>query len=382
MYIVQKTLITALSLTAITLFPAWSKDGSDLDRAWMAFQNGDAKLARNLAEQATDQSGSDAARHILVVAYAALGDYEAAIQSYSEISTDYVEFAALDTPIYEAMMHAGRYEAAATFAEERGLDPVLVGRAGMLRDEPLQVAINGVVEIPFTEDGLTPAMPGFAITANGIEHTARLDTGGAFAHVSPDLATELGIEAEVCATGTANLQATKFCVGAVDMEFAGIKLTNLPVAVIDALPSGELLGGQLGPVLGTNVLQQFLSTVDPHGNRMIFSSRNNPTAREDHLGRLGPIVARIPFLLVGDHFILAPGGYDEDRDLTYFVDSGLLAFDATGQQAVFMGTESLARAWTDNEDVPIGGVALLPGKISLGDASIEGGSMLVLPDDR
>ena len=346
-----------------------------------ALEGGDAIRALELAQRAVRGPNTDLVQEVIVRAAAALGDYDKSIAAYREMDRATRESAELDDVVLEAMLHADRVDEAADFAASADVNSMARARAELRQEHPMSIAIDGVVEIPFHQDGLTPAMPGFVVAINGEEHIGRIDTGGAFVHLSPVMADELGVETSECATGNANAQETKYCIGVVDVAVEGVVMKNAPVSVIDSLPSGEVLGGTLGPVLGTNFLQRFLSTIDPHAGRLILSPRGDATARASHFERLGPIVGRVPFLLVGDHFILAPGGYGDEEDLTYFVDSGLIAFDSTGRQLTFMGTAELAQRWTGRDLTDGTPIVILDKEISLGEVRVTGGSLLVRGPD-
>jgi hypothetical protein len=136
-------------------------------------------------------------------------------------------------------------------------------------------------------------------------------------------------------------------------------LSNVPV---DALSS--LKGAQDVIVVGTNVLEQFLATVDAPGRRVLLAPRGSaveaaaegaaPTGSAAGAGAAegaaptgsaaGAGAAEVPFLLWGDHSIIARGGFGSRSDLNFIVDSGF-AYEIDGRQASMWARLGNYRAW-------------------------------------
>lgn len=144
-------------------------------------------------------------------------------------------------------------------------------------------------------------MPGFAALLNGQPTVARLDTGGSFIHVSSEAATAFGVktiasEREFAALGWHTVRH-----GIANLELGPIQLRNVPVAVHEgALPAGaiaEVFGVELGPIIGTNVLGRFLTTVDAPSRRLLLSRRGDAVARAAHLAQLDAAQHEAPFAL-------------------------------------------------------------------------------------
>ena len=116
----------------------------------------------------------------------------------------------------------------------------------------------------------------------------------------------------------------------------------------DAIPARTIasaFGVEMGPIIGTNILGQFLTTVDAPQARLILSGRDNPAARGQHFARLSGRVEEVPFALFGEHFMIARGRIGEDRDVNFFVDSGLAAFRSDQGQAGLLASTSTLESW-------------------------------------
>jgi hypothetical protein len=77
-------------------------------------------------------------------------------------------------------------------------------------------------------------------------------------------------------------------------------------------------------IVGTNLLERFLTTLDGPGRRLILSRRGDPAAEAAHRALIPARAAVVPFYLWGDHFMFARGGFGADRDRNFFVDNGLV----------------------------------------------------------
>ena len=351
------------------------------DAAWAAWRAGDALNARALGERlvASDPTSSEG-RHVAALAAHVSGDYIAAISYFAELATDYPRRRELRGPIFESYMHLGRAAEALAFAIANEMSANARARAQAQVDNPIAVTIPGVVGLGFEQDALTPHMPGVAGQVNGAAAVFRFDTGGTFVAMSPALAARYGVRSAQCAEGFANLQAAQVCHGVADITLGPVRVVNAPVAVISSLPS-EQLGVELGPVLGANFLQRFLATIDATNGRLILSPRGNAATTAQHMAFVGGRTFEVPFLIWSDHFILARGGAGGHTDLTYFIDSGLVALADDGVQAGLLVSQSEAATWAGVTDpAAAGAIVPLAPEISLGGATQAAQRAMVLPD--
>jgi hypothetical protein len=142
-------------------------------------------------------------------------------------------------------------------------------------------------------------------------------------------------------------------------------LRNVPVDVLSSLTGeGDLV------IFGTNVLAQFLATMDCPDRRLLLSKRGDPRARDRHVELLPAERASIPFYLWSDHFMFARGGLGPRRDLNFFVDSGLLSLhpDPGGgtRQASFTTSRRKLKSWGIPDARIKGGFFESPEPLTLG----------------
>lgn len=102
------------------------------------------------------------------------------------------------------------------------------------------------------------------------------------------------------------------------LELGDITIRDLPASVMDIEGFSNLLRHPVHGIIGTHVLMRFLSTIDYKNGRLILSHRTGPP----------PDGLTIPFVLVGDHFILARGKMNQ-YPLMWFVDTGLVGAGLT-----------------------------------------------------
>jgi hypothetical protein len=373
--------MAALAPGAGTAAAAPPERASASAAAWAAWQAGDAADALRLGERlASDPATADEGGHVVVLAAHVLGRYDEAIAAYGRIDSSYGRRKELRHAVYESYLHLGRAPEALRYADESAMPASAKQRAQALVDAPLSVSMAGLVSLGFHQDALTPHMPGVAGSVNGMPAVLRFDTGGTFVVMSPALATRHQVQSHECAQGFANLQATQVCYGAANLELGPVRVVNAPVAVVSSLPA-EVLGVPLGPVLGTNLLAQFLATIDAPGQRLLLSRRGDEQAKTLHMNALGPSRSEIPFLLWSDHFIIARGGAGAHGDLNFFVDSGLVAVAEDGEQAGLLVPQSEAAAWAGvNDPGAVGTMVPVALPIRLGPASRSGQRAMILPD--
>ena len=325
-----------------SLRPAWAmyRKGN--------FQEAKATAVRLLETRKTENPG----RYLLCLIAHQEGRYDEAIRQYSRIRRSYPKRKLLASPVAWSYIFLGDYGGALNHLENAGvrLDPALLGALADWKDAPLKTEASGVVEIPFTDDGLSPFMPGFKVKINGKETVARLDTGGGFIHLTQAWAERLGVRSTVREKGFASLQEIDIGYGGfVDLELGTFILRNVPVYVMDHLEAQsvamvEVFGEGLGPIIGTNVLQRFISTIDGPGRRIILSPRADPAATATHATLLAGDAAEFPFTMWDDHFMLARGALG-GKPINLFFDSGLVVFTPEQEQAALLASIPFLESW-------------------------------------
>ena len=365
--------------------------GETAEKAWEAWEDGDIEQAGQLAKVLV-RSGKETSsgRHILFLEAFVTGKYEDALRIYAEIDPEYAGRSELDSRMVNAYLHLGKYAGAEEFASSRGMDGILIDELRMRRERPLKAALSTITTIAFDESPgpLPPEMglafsefiPGFRAELEGRGTIAYVDTGGTFLHMSPKKAEEFGIELTEGGTGHHGTVAVRTSYGtAKSFKLGDAVLENVPVV---AIPS---LADQLDAVIfGTNILQQFLSTIDYPDKRLILSPRYNVHLRKKHLAMLRGKRREVPFYMGGDHYMFARGGMGRKRNLNYFIDSGLVSLHPGGpkglRQAAFSTSKENLTAWGFSADAVATGLVESRKALSLGPLAQKG--LLLLGGSR
>src|SRR5262249_47453073 len=151
-----------------------------------------------------------------------------------------------------------------------------------------------------------------------------LDTGGTWLVMGPDRAKKLGIDLEEAGEGFQATRKVKLQRGvARSFTLGGATLENVPVVGVPTLE-----GPQDFVIFGTNVLQQFHSTIDYPNKKLLLSPRGNTELAKKHMEVHKTKPVEVSFYMWGDHYMFARGGFGTHKDLNYFVDSGLVALDS------------------------------------------------------
>lgn len=313
-----------------------------LEAAWTAWEKGDVAEAETLASAAAD---GDARRHLLFLCAFVTGHHNEALEHYRLIRASYPRFTELGQPVVDAYLHLGRYAEAERFAHAAGMDEPLCGELAQRAAHPLGVTLDRVAEIPFADHHLAGFFPAVEAQIEASPVLVHVDTGGTFLHMNLDRARELGIDLTPGREGRHGMRPVQTHRGiAATFRLGDVLLENVPVV---ALPS--LTGGQDFIMLGTNILQQFLATLDYPAGRLILSPRRDAALREEHLAMLPRHRVQIPFHMWGDHYMFARGGLGERRDLNFFIDSGLISLRPDGRgglrQAALWCTRAHLMEW-------------------------------------
>lgn len=320
----------------------------DLRPAWAAWKEGDIDVAQHLAEEALAARASDEAHHVLCLTAFVRGDYRGALDHYRAIDPRYRRLGELDDTVINIHLHLGAVQAARDFAgTRRGVSSVTRQRLDAHAQRPFTIDLTGVTVVPFADHPLSEYFPAFDAEINGQRVTVHLDTGGTYLLMGPARAAALGIATTKGERGEAHLNRIKVDVsyGLADLFVLGdAVLRHVPVEVVSTLT-----GDADWIILGTNLLEPFLSTMDYPSRRMLLSLRNAPAARAQHLAMLPVPTAVVPFYLWGDHFMFARGAVGDRARLNFFVDSGLVSLhpdDAGGiRQASFTSSGRKFAQW-------------------------------------
>ncbi|UCC30282.1 MAG: aspartyl protease family protein, partial [Phycisphaerales bacterium] len=181
-----------------------------------------------------------------------------------------------------------------------------------------------VAHLPIVND-FTPAgaLPEMKLEINGHPVQFILDTGGDRLYIDEDVAKKVGIRH--IAKRQSRYAYTKGDyvdepLGVADsVKMGEVTLKNVPVIVAKWKAMGITSDG----VVTTQMLKQFLSTVDYENKRMTFRERSDSGLRQ-LLGSFGGEKPhRLPFFMKGTHLMYAKGSLNGRQGLNMFVDSGL-----------------------------------------------------------
>ncbi|MEU8380559.1 retropepsin-like aspartic protease [Streptosporangium sp. NPDC048865] len=321
----------------------WPARGAPARAAWRAWARGDVDEAGRLAAHADRRQHA----HLGFLTCYVRGEYERALTHYETLRREYPTRTELDEPVAHALLHLDRPAEAHAHVRRcrrrRSMPPDLVSRV----ERPLSTEIGHVTVLPFADHALAAYLPAVDATLDGHPVHAHLDTGGTFLVMGTGRADALGIRLTPNGREHHGTTRTDLYTGtARELALGDVVLTNVPVEALPTLRDEQDL-----VIIGTNVLQRFLTTVDHPRRRLLLSRRRDPRQTADHLALLDdrPELARIPFYLWADHYMFARGGFGTRRDLNFFIDSGLVHIGqedgSPPRQACLYTTARHYRSW-------------------------------------
>ncbi len=251
-------------------------------------------------------------------------------------------------------------------------------------ERPFTVTYSGLEALPFTDDALSDFLPGISITVAGKPVVARVDTGGSYLHITKRMAESLGIQTFAQEEGYASLESDTISYGFCDITIGRAELRNVPVYVhehgMSAEPIAEAFGLEIGPLLGTNLLSKFLTTVDTPRRRLMLSNPHDAGQSALHEAAISPatLVRAVPFILHGDHFMLAPFETSCESGCA-FVDSGLVMANETQGLVDTLISKKRAKALRIATP-PSQEFARIPGGTFIGSLETEGMTACTVPN--
>jgi hypothetical protein len=174
-------------------------------------------------------------------------------------------------------------------------------------------------------------LPVIEVEIEGKAINALIDTGGDTFILDNEIADSLGIDVIASMTGmfAGGQEAEVGFAKARSLSMGGVTLHSVPISV---LPTRRLSFGEheIGGIVGTSLLKQFLPTIDYPNSRLILRERPDDGASVSREEVGGRVEYDIPFYLQGTHFLLAHGSLNGYDDLVFHVDSGLAGEPAFG----------------------------------------------------
>lgn len=195
--------------------------------------------------------------------------------------------------------------------------------------EPLKVQWSKAKKtvIPFISRDPLPIIP---VEINGKKINVLIDTGGSTLNLDEKVAQSLGIMPVASEIGQyAGGKELEVPTGIVDsLTLGDVTMTSIPVGLspleweqIDEKTS-EVIPFQ--GILGTNILQQFLATMDYPNERLILRPRTiegHALLQQDLMH--DQTIVEIPFTMAHTHLLIGQGALNGKENLNFLLDSGL-----------------------------------------------------------
>ncbi len=203
-----------------------------------------------------------------------------------------------------------------------------------------------IAHMEMTNDITEPgALPVVDLDVNGRAVSLILDTGGDRLYLDRDIYESLGLptlatrQASYAYTGG---QAVEEPLGVAEtVKMGGVTLTNVPVVGATWKALGQTSDG----VLTTQMLKQFLSTVDYDNLRITLRERTPEALAQfmdmEGLGDAPPIA--VPFYMSNTHLMFAKGMLNGRAGINFFLDSGLamsMPMIVVDETVEFLGLET------------------------------------------
>jgi len=352
----SKTIIFIFIIFVSHLFVCATE--GNLEECREKYENGFIEEAIILAQKIIKMDPDNVAvRHILIMSHSLKGNYDKASSLFYEMDATYAEYNTLAAEIMEAHIHSGDIQKAYDLAEQIKSPKAKYYKQRI--DKPLKCIADKTSIMPFVEGLQIPSdmFPAIQGRINGKEVNLRFDTGGTFMVMPVSKAEELGISMENEGEGLQADNKVKTWSGIAEkIEIGdGIILENVPVIIMES-PQLEAVGFI---IFGTNLIEQFLCTVDYPNSRLILSPRNNKELCEEHISLMGKKQVEMPFYMWSDHFIFGKGIFADQEELNFHFDSGLLVMgqgkDGNPEMASCSIAKDNALNWTNETNVEAGG---------------------------
>jgi tetratricopeptide (TPR) repeat protein len=159
----------------------------------------------------------------------------------------------------------------------------------------------------------------------GPEVSFFIDTGGAELLLDADFARELKLKSFGSVPGTlSGGQHAEVGQGRIEsLTLGSWTIKNVPIGTLPLRSMSASFGvKQIDGCIGTNVLYQFLATIDYRSGDLILRKKTAANLRRFEEANDGKAYV-IPMWLAGDHFMVAWGAIDRMPPSLFFVDSGL-----------------------------------------------------------
>lgn len=193
-------------------------------------------------------------------------------------------------------------------------------------------------EVPFLS--IDP-LPIIEVEIDGRKVAALIDTGADLFILDSEIAEELGIKPVTTMMGmfAGGKQGEVGFGKAATLTLGSVAMRHVPISMLPTkhLSLGEI---EIGGIVGTGVLRQFLSTLDYPNEQLVLRERGWDASSDLPEALRSHVVAEVPFYLEGTHAILTHGSLNGCEGLLFHVDSGLAgdpSFGAPEQTLRYVG---------------------------------------------
>lgn len=256
------------------------------------------------------------------------GNYSEAENLYKTLVEEYYDEYGMEaeTGLQMVYYQTNEYSKASQLFVGQDIENPLLDMMKAFDETPYQLNWNGNEQttIPFVTTDPLVVVP---IEINGVKMNAFIDTGGSTLMVDEAVAADLGIDSISNESGTVAGGTIDYSFGKTDsMKLGDVDIKNVPVTLLSfegISDAFEDYATNVHAIIGTNVLQQFISTIDYTTGQLILMPRHE--ACKEKLGNMlanNTVLEQVPFTLASTHFMYTKGSINGYEGLNMFVDSG------------------------------------------------------------
>lgn len=336
------------------------------------------KAHKNVLQFVNESPENQKAKDLLMKTWFVQGNYKEALQIFNTMNKSYYKYKECVDLAIQAYLHLSDYDNALRIAEQNKVKQLEYLKE--FENKRFRVIADQTYQVPFLHDDRIPSgyWPGLTGRINGIKSSIRLDTGGDYVVMGLPVAQKLGVEVKHKSKSMHAATEVTVWYSIIDsVSFDnGPLLLNVPVTIMASL--GDFI------IFGTNILEQFLTTIDYPNNQFIFTPRDSTELIEDHYKLLSDNKATVPFYLWKDHYMISRGKFGDNDSICLFFDSGLIAIgevEGKPAQASFTASKESLVKW-GFEKKNLANNCFIPTKYSLSVESLSQPNTLIWYDSN
>ncbi len=297
----------------LTIYPLLYAQ-SEIRNAWESYKQSEFTTAYTIAKGYPD---SDSAQHLIGNIHQLKGEYAQAISAYQTIQSNYSQYSeVVNSLITIALFHTKDIQKAKALITSV---PESIQRVyAQAIQKPISVSCSGQFIVPMlTEHPLNNYIPFISGQINGIPQDMAFDTGGNFIIMSKRAAQQLNVEYDSTLSfiGKQGFGESEMYVGIIkELALGKVTLSSVPVTILEEMNTDII-------IFGTNILAEFLTTIDYPNQKFIFTTLDQKALLAKHKQQYSG--HQMPFYLWGDHYMMGSGEYNQQK-VNMFFDSGLV----------------------------------------------------------